>query len=75
LNAKNIDYSDVLPQSVPAIQRRRKFYPANGSNFSNLSNKQIRIELSSANALLDPTNSYIEFDLYLLLVDYLHKIN
>lgn len=60
---KNIDYSDVLPQSVPAIQRRRKFYPANGSNFSNLSNKQIRIELSSANALLDPTNSYIEFDL------------
>jgi hypothetical protein len=59
---KNIDYSDVLPQSVPAIQRRRKFYPANGATFSNKSNKQIRIEVSSANALLDPLNSYIEFD-------------
>jgi hypothetical protein len=59
---KNIDYSDVLPQSVPAIQRRRKFYPANGATFSNKSNKQIRIEVSSPNALLDPLNSYIEFD-------------
>jgi hypothetical protein len=59
---KNIDYSDVLPQSVPAIQRRRKYYPANGSTFSNKSNKQIRIEVSSPNALLDPSNSYIEFD-------------
>jgi hypothetical protein len=59
---KNIDYSDVLPQSVPAIQRRRKFYPANGATFSNKSNKQIRIEISSPNALLDPSNSYIEFD-------------
>ena len=59
---KNIDYSDVLPQSVPAIQRRRKFYPANGATFSNKSNKQIRIEVSSPNALLDPSNSYIEFD-------------
>lgn len=59
---KNIDYSDVLPQSVPAIQRRRKYYPANGATFSNLTNKQIRIEVSSPNALLDPSNSYIEFD-------------
>ena len=59
---KNIDYSDVLPQSVPAIQRRRKFYPANGATFSNKTNKQIRIEVYSPNALLDPTNSYIEFD-------------
>lgn len=60
---KNIDYSDVLPQAVPAIQRRRKFYPANGATFSNQTNSEIRIEISSPNALLDASNSFFEFEL------------
>ena len=57
----SISYEDVLPVAVPAIARRRRYYPQNGTTFNALGTQEIRIELSSANALLDPLNSYLEF--------------
>ena len=56
-----IDYSTMLPLSIPAMASRRKYYPSNGSTFNRLGNRQIRIELSHGSALLDPTHSYLEF--------------
>ena len=57
----SIDYSAVLPMSVPAMSRRRKFYPVNGGSFSSQGNSEIRIQISSQNALLDPAHSYLDF--------------
>tara|TARA_R110002020_G_scaffold475709_1_gene711852 strand:- start:1072 stop:2538 length:1467 start_codon:yes stop_codon:yes gene_type:complete len=57
-----IDYSNVLPESVPAIARRHKFYAANGTDFNFIGTRTIRIELPSASALLDPTHTYIGFE-------------
>jgi len=56
-----IDYSDVLPMSVPAVSRRRKFYPVNGGEFRAEANSEIRIQIDSTTALLDPAHSYLEF--------------
>lgn len=56
-----IDYSDVLPMSVPAVSRRRKFYPVNGGDFRAEANSEIRIPIDSTTALLDPAHSYLEF--------------
>ena len=58
-----IDYSSMLPMSVPAMASRRKFFPSNGSTFSNLGNRQIRIELPHTSALLDPSHSYLQIAL------------
>ena len=55
-----IDYSRMLPLSIPAMASRRKFYPSNGSTFSREGNRQIRIEIAHPSALLDPTHSYLE---------------
>ena len=60
---ENIDYSRVLPLSVPAIARRRRFYPQNGNQFSNLGSQEIRIQIGSPNSLLDPSMSYLECEL------------
>ena len=57
----SINYQDVLPVAVPAIARRRRFYPANGTTFNAVGSNEIRIELPSTNALLDPQHSYLEF--------------
>lgn len=59
----SIDYSDVLPLSVPAVSRRRKFYPVNGGEFSDVSTNEIRIPIYSTNALLDVEHSYLDFTL------------
>jgi hypothetical protein len=56
-----IDYSDVLPMSVPAVSRRRKFYPVNGGEFRAGANSEIRIPIDSTSALLDAAHSYLEF--------------
>ena len=56
-----IDYSDVLPMSVPAVSRRRKFYPVNGGEFRAEANSEIRIPIDSTSALLDAAHSYLEF--------------
>ena len=55
-----IDYSSMLPMSVPAMASRRKFFPSNGSTFSARGNRQIRIELAHGSALCDPSHSYLE---------------
>lgn len=60
---KTIDYSRMLPLSVPALASRRKYFPSNGSTFSRVGNNQIRIEIGHPSALLDSTHSYLEFKL------------
>ena len=57
----SIDYSDVLPLSVPSQSRRRKFFPVNGGSFNAASTNEIRIPISSTNALLDCEHSYLDF--------------
>lgn len=58
---KSIDYNDVLPVAVPAVARRRRFYPQGGaSGFNALGTREIRIELGSVNSLLDVQHSYLE---------------
>ena len=58
-----IDYTSVLPKSVPAVASRRKFFPQNGNVFSFTANRTIRIEVGSASQLLDPTASFLDFEL------------
>ena len=60
---KSINYQDVLPVAVPAVARRRRFFPANGTTFNALGSNEIRIEVGSTNALLDPQHSYLEFQI------------
>ena len=57
-----INYQDVLPLSVPAIARRKRFFPQNGTSFNSAGTNEIRIEIGSPNSLLDPTMSYLEFE-------------
>jgi len=57
---KSISYQDVLPVAVPAVARRRRFYPANGTTFNHTGTSEIRIEIGSVNSLLDPQHSYLE---------------
>ena len=57
----SIDYSNVLPQAIPAIARRRKFYPQNGTSFNFNGSREIRIEIGSVNSLMDASHSYFEF--------------
>ena len=58
---QSINFSNPLPQGVPAVQKRRKFYPSTGAAFGPGLNPEIRIDLESANMLLDPVNSYLNF--------------
>ena len=58
---KSIDYNDVLPVAVPAVARRRRFYPQGGaSGFNAQGTREIRIEIGSVNSLLDVQHSYLE---------------
>jgi len=59
---KSISYEDVLPQAIPAVARRRKYYPQNGTSFNFIGSREIRIEVGSINSLLDPSHSYLEFE-------------
>ena len=58
---KSINYQDVLPVAVPAVARRKKFYPANGTTFNFTGSNEIRVEIGSPNTMLDAQHSYIEF--------------
>ena len=58
---KSINYQDVLPVAVPAVARRKKFYPANGTTFNHTGSNEIRVEIGSTNSMLDPQHSYVEF--------------
>ena len=57
----SINYQDVLPVAVPAIARRRRYYPQNGTTFNHQGSSEIRIELPSTNSMMDPQHSYLEF--------------
>ena len=57
-----IDYSRVLPLSIPAIAKRHKFYPQNGTTFNFQGTSEIRIQVGSTNALLDASHGYLEFE-------------
>lgn len=58
---KSINYQDVLPVAVPAVARRRRFFPQGGaSGFNAQGTREIRIELGSRNSLLDVQHSYLE---------------
>lgn len=58
---KSINYQDVLPVAVPAVARRRRFFPQGGSSgFNHEGSREIRIEVGSVNSLLDPQHSYLE---------------
>lgn len=59
---KSIDYSSVLPMSVPSVAKRRRFFPNNGPVFAVDGTSEIRIDISSPNALLDCSHSYLEFE-------------
>ena len=59
---RSIDYGATLPVGVPAIQRRRRFYPTTGAVFGPGQIEEIRIDLESSNQLLDPANSYLDFE-------------
>lgn len=56
----NVDYLDRPPKAVPSERKRRKYYPANGTQYS--PGQTIVIELSDPRCLLDPANSFLEFD-------------
>tara|TARA_R100000808_G_C2149179_1_gene157573 strand:+ start:143 stop:1651 length:1509 start_codon:yes stop_codon:yes gene_type:complete len=58
---KSINFQDVLPVAVPAVARRRRFYPQNGTTFNAAGSSEIRIDVGSVNSLLDPQHSYLEF--------------
>ena len=58
-----INYQDVLPLSVPAIARRRRFFPQNGTSFNAAGSNEIRIEIGSMNSMLDASHSYLEFEI------------
>ena len=58
-----INYQDVLPLSVPAIARRRRFFPQNGTSFNAAGSNEIRIEIGSMNSMLDTQHSYMEFEI------------
>lgn len=58
---RSINYQDVLPVAVPAVARRRKFYPVNGTTFNFLGTGEIRVPIHSVNSMLDPQHSYVEY--------------
>ena len=60
---ESIDYQRVLPQSVPAIARRHRYFPQNGNEFNALGSREIRIQIGSPNCLLDASHSYLECEL------------
>lgn len=55
---KSVDYLDVLPKSVPSERKRRKYYPANGTQYE--LGQTIIIEVSDSRHFLDVTNSYLQ---------------
>ena len=58
---KSVDYLDVLPKAVPSERKRRKYYPANGTQY--LAGGTVIIEVADSRHFLDVTNSYINLTL------------
>ena len=58
----NINYLDTLPKAIPSERKRRRFYPT-GGNSAYLPGNEIRINIESPRAFLDPNNCYLNFRL------------
>ena len=56
----NVNYLDVLPRAVPSERKRRRFYPT-GGNAEYVPGNEIRINIESPRAFLDPSNCYLNF--------------
>lgn len=56
---KTVDYLDVLPKAIPAERKRKKFHPANGTQYTQ--GQTIIIEVADPRHFLDPANSFLEF--------------
>lgn len=59
-----IDYSRMLPMSIPAIAKRHRYYANNGADFNFAGARQIRIQVDSPNCLLDTAHGYIGFEAF-----------
>jgi len=56
---KTVDYLDVLPKAIPAERKRKKFHPANGTQYTQ--GQTIIIEVADPRHFLDPAHSFLEF--------------
>lgn len=56
---KTINYLDVLPKAVPSERKRKRFQPANGTQYTE--GQTIIIEVADPRHFLDCKNSYLEF--------------
>ena len=56
----NINYLDNLPKAIPSERKRRRYYPT-GGNAAYLPGNEIRINVESPRAFLDPNNCYLTF--------------
>lgn len=56
----NINYLDTLPKAIPSERKRRRFYPT-GGNAAYIAGNEIRINIESPRAFLDPNNCYLTF--------------
>lgn len=56
---KTVNYLDVLPKAIPAERKRKKFYPANGTQYT--PGQTIIIEIADPRHFLDTNNSFLEF--------------
>lgn len=57
----NVNYLDTLPKAIPSERKRRRFYPT-GGNAAYLPGNEIRINIESPRAFLDPNNCYLNFE-------------
>ena len=57
---RSVDYTSILPLAIESRSRRRSFFPTNGQVFNSAGNNIIRIDIS-ADAFLDPKNSFLRF--------------
>ena len=56
---KTVDYLDVLPKAIPAERKRKKFHPANGTQYTQ--GQTIIIEVADPRHFLDTAHSFLEF--------------
>jgi len=56
----NINYLDNLPKAIPSERKRRRYYPT-GGNAAYIPGNEIRINVESPRAFLDPNNCYLTF--------------
>ena len=55
---KTINYLDVLPKAIPSERKRRRFQPANGTQYTE--GQTIIIEVADPRHFLDCKTSFLE---------------